>query len=231
MTLGVIDTNNLKMFKEAKDRIIKKVFPIFHGAFVNFNIQSVDWARNAAYDGFNYYYNRTWVSGLTVEELEIVILHDVLHYVCGHPFELKATAQNPKSVQIYMLECDKHIEDLLEKLGYDPIIKPNVSEHHIWMKAHDVVSGNREGYPWLQHKVIYETDKAKCAELTYFYNIGTNNNSFYQVIMGLKTIPAFFAYNHKNELIRVTRRNKDVKELVDIYNLANKLADTPEDNL
>lgn len=219
------------MIEEAKSRIIKKVPPIFHGAFLSFNIQPADWVRNVAYDGVNYYYNKMWINGLTIEELEVVILHDILHYFCGHPFELKATAQNPKSVQIYMLECDKHIEELIEKLGYDPIIKPNVSEHHIWLKAHDVVGGKKEGHPWLQYEVVYETDKAKCALLSYYYNIGSNKNSFYKNIMGLKTIHAFFAYDHKNELIRVTRRNKDVKELIEIYNLANKLADTPEDNI
>lgn len=221
----------LEKFEEAKSNIIKKVSPIYYGALLSFNMQEADWTRNVAYDGSNYYYNKEWVSKLTVEELELVILHDILHYICGHPFELKATSQNPKSVQIYMLECDKHIEKLMEKLGYDPYIKPNISEHYIWLKPNDVISGKREGNPWLQHKVIYETDKAKCAELTYCYNIGTNNNSFYQNIMGSKTIYAFFAYDHKNNLIRVTRRNKDVKELIGIYNLTNELADTPEDNL
>lgn len=202
-------------FEKAKSTIIEKVPPVYYGAFLRFNIQGVDWIRNVAYDGENYYYNKEWVDELSDEELEIVMLHDILHYVCGHPFEAKATSQNEKSVQIYMLECDKHVEKLMVKLGYNPYIKPNVSEHRIWMKAHDVVSGKRNGSPWLKHDLLYENEKVKQVELVYCYNIGDNENSSYQHIMGIKTIEAFFSYDYKGDLIRVTRRNKDVRKIID----------------
>lgn len=231
METSIVDVNVVNKIINAKNRIINNIPPIYYGAFLTFELKETDQVKNVAFDGKTYYYNRDWVFNLSDEEIEVVLLHDILHYICGHPFELKATAQNPKSVQIYMLDCDNHVERLMRKLGYEPFIKPNISNHSYWLKPHEVISGIKNGKPWLDHNIIYQTDSAKYAEITYCYNIGENENSFYKNIMGLKSIIAFFAYNHEGKLIRVTKRNKGVKELIEIYNLEQKLSDTPEENL
>ncbi len=64
----------------------------------------------------NLYYNSDFVNSLTIKELEVVLLHEVLHLVCFHT--LRGKGRKEQSPEIYNIAIDICVNDILRINDY-----------------------------------------------------------------------------------------------------------------
>jgi len=108
-------------------------------------VHNIVMTQTTATDGQHLFYNSRYISTLTDDQLDVLVMHEILHVLKGHIYP------NGKDLTVWNIACDFNVNNDLVLLGME--LPPGMHESR-FDSSLDAEAIYQIIYPWKKYKMI-----------------------------------------------------------------------------